>query len=165
MISLPDRIADIPARLVEDLALGLYEPEKVAQWHGLSTAQWDRLKTWPPLVRAVEAKQAEFDREGLSRRVKMAMQFDAVGDELFKQMMAAEATPRMRLEYLQMAAEVADLKPKKDTVQQGSGFSVVINLGGAAASTPSVTIEQFDPLDAPPQYLKLVPEAALPAYG
>jgi hypothetical protein len=62
-------------------------------------------------------------------------------------------------------APAKQAKPKKEAAAQGSGFSVVINLGDPAK--PAVTIEQVDPMDTPPPYLKLVPEAVLdvPAYG
>lgn len=153
--------SELPSELIAELARGVHPPAEVASWFGLDEVEWERLSQWTPLRKAVDAKKAEYERDGLSTQLKARMMYGAVLDRAFIHAMKDDASFRSIMDFLEHTATVADVKPKQQQVANGTGFSITINVPGSitapqAQSTP-VTIDMTEALTSPPPYLLGLP--------
>jgi hypothetical protein len=108
---------------------------EVASWFGFSETEWERLAIWPPLVKAVAAKKAEYDRDGLSTQLKARMMYGAALDRAFLHAMKDDASFRSIMDFLAHTSEVGDVKPKKQEAQAGQGFTINIQFPQQFAAT------------------------------
>jgi hypothetical protein len=131
----PKQASELPSALVDELARGTHDPVEVASWFGFDETEWERLATWPPLVKAVAAKKAEYDREGLSTQLKARLMYGEVLDRAFLHAMKDDASFRSIMDFLQHTSEIGDIKPKREQAQQGAGFTINITIPSTNSPT------------------------------
>jgi hypothetical protein len=126
---------------VDELARGVHNPVEVASWFGFDENEWERLATWPPLVKAVAAKKAEYDREGLSTQLKARLMYGEVLDRAFLHAMKDDASFRSIMDFLQHTSEIGDIKPKKAEQQAGAGFTINISIPSTTPQAKPVYVD------------------------
>ena len=106
---------DVPPQLVWECAAGLEEPAAIAVRFGFEGEKWERLAQWPPFIMAVQAQRAEFERNGMTFRMKAGMMADEVMSQMFKQVVANDTSVLQKLSVLNTLTDIAGLKaPKVD---------------------------------------------------
>lgn len=129
----PHHTLDVPAQLVWECAAGVEDPSIVADRFGFSGDKWTRLSCWPPFIQAVQRQRAEFEREGVTFRLKAGLMAEQVMDQMFKQAVGTDSTILQKLSVFNALVDVSGLKPeKKSAVQADAGaaprFSITINI-------------------------------------
>ena len=122
---------DIPPQLVWECAAGLEEPASVAARFGFEGEKWERLAQWPPFITAVQNQRAEFERNGMSFRLKAGMMAEEMMSMMFKQAISMDSTVLQKLSVFQALTDVAGLKvPKNADVNTNAApkFSITINI-------------------------------------
>ncbi len=140
----PKTLVDIPPEMVASIAMGMEEPDEIASRHGFTGTRWEKLKAWKPFNDTVAVQRAEFEKTGVTFRLKSAMKADMLADQVFVAAMGNTVPLGQKLSALQYFTRAGDLEPK-DTgkVNNMDGFSISINLGGAEPRT--VTVEASKP--------------------
>lgn len=135
---------DVPPQLIWECAAGLEDPDSVAARFGFVDAKWERLKQWPPFIHAVQNQRAEFERNGMTFRLKAGLMAEEMMSQMFKQAIATDTSILQKLSVFNSLVDVAGLKPDKkavDTnVQAAPKFSITINIPQASGPTP-ITID------------------------
>jgi hypothetical protein len=122
---------DIPPQLVWECAAGLEDPASVAARFGFEGDKWERLAQWPPFITAVQNQRAEFERNGMSFRLKAGMMAEEMMSMMFKQAISMDSTILQKLSVFQALTDVAGLKvPKNADVNTNAApkFSITINI-------------------------------------
>ena len=122
---------DIPPQLVWECAAGLEDPVSVAARFGFEGDKWERLAQWPPFITAVQNQRAEFERNGMSFRLKAGMMAEEMMSMMFKQAISMDSTILQKLSVFQALTDVAGLKvPKNSDVNTNAApkFSITINI-------------------------------------
>ena len=122
---------DIPPQLVWECAAGLEDPVSVAARFGFEGDKWERLAQWPPFITAVQNQRAEFERNGMSFRLKAGMMVEEMMSMMFKQAISMDSTILQKLSVFQALTDVAGLKvPKNADVNTNAApkFSITINI-------------------------------------
>ena len=122
---------DIPPQLVWECAAGLEEPASVAARFGFEGEKWERLAQWSPFITAVQNQRAEFERNGMTFRLKAGMMAEEMMGMMFKQAISNDTTILQKLSVFQALTDVAGLKaPKNDVtnVNAAPKFSITINI-------------------------------------
>lgn len=122
---------DIPPQLVWECAAGLEEPASIAARFGFEGEKWERLAQWPPFITAVQNQRAEFERNGMSFRLKAGMMAEEMMSMMFKQAISMDSTILQKLSVFQALTDVAGLKvPKNADVNTNTApkFSITINI-------------------------------------
>ena len=122
---------DIPPQLVWECAAGLEDPVSVAARFGFEGDKWERLAQWPPFITAVQNQRAEFERNGMSFRLKAGMMAEEMMGMMFKQAISMDSTILQKLSVFQALTDVAGLKvPKNADVNTNAApkFSITINI-------------------------------------
>ena len=131
MAAEPHVTLDIPPQLVWECAAGLENPADVAARFGFEGDKWERLSQWPPFILAVQSQRAEFERNGMTFRLKAGLMADEMMAQMFKQAISTDSTILQKMSVFNSLVDVAGLKPDKkqvDTnVQQAPKFSITIN--------------------------------------
>jgi hypothetical protein len=129
----PHHTLDVPAQLVWECAAGVEDPTIVAQRFGFEGDKWERLAQWPPFIQAVQRQRAEFEREGVTFRLKAGLMAEQVMDQMFKQAVGTDSTILQKLSVFNALVDVSGLKPEKK--QAGAAdpsaaprFSITINI-------------------------------------
>lgn len=140
----PHVTLDVPPQLVWECAAGLEDPVEVAARFGFTGAKWERLAQWPPFIQAVQAQKAEFDRNGMTFRLKAGLMAEEMMSQMFKQAISNDSTILQKLSVFNSLVDVAGLKPdKKAAAEAGPAtpkFSITINIPQAPGPTP-ITID------------------------
>jgi hypothetical protein len=135
---------DVPPQLVWECAAGLEDPDVVAARFDFTDQKWERLKQWPPFIHAVQAQRAEFDRNGMTFRLKAGLMAEEMMSQMFKQTISNDSTILQKLRVFNSLVDVAGLKPDKkavDTsVQMAPKFSITINIPQTGGPTP-ITVD------------------------
>jgi hypothetical protein len=135
---------DVPPQLVWECAAGLEDPDSIAMRFGFEGAKWGRLKQWPPFIHAVQNQRAEFERNGMTFRLKAGLMAEEMMSQMFKQAIANDTSIMQKLSVFNSLVDVAGLKPDKKqeaaNVQAAPKFSITINIPPAAGPTP-ITID------------------------
>jgi hypothetical protein len=135
---------DVPPQLVWECAAGLEDPDSIAARFGFEGAKWERLKQWPPFIHAVQNQRAEFERNGMTFRLKAGLMAEEMMSQMFKQAISNDSSIMQKLSVFNSLVDVAGLKPDKkavDTnVQSAPKFSITINIPQAGGPTP-ITID------------------------
>ena len=140
----PHVTLDIPPQLVWECAAGLEEPAKIAARFGFEGEKWERLAQWPPFITAVQNQRAEFERTGMTFRLKAGLMAEEMMSQMFKQAISVDSTIMQKLSVFQSLVEVAGLKaPKTEPTTAGAPkFSITINIPAASGPAPkAVTID------------------------
>lgn len=131
MAAEPHVTLDIPPQLVWECAAGLENPADVAARFGFEGDKWERLSQWPPFITAVQTQRAEFERNGMTFRLKAGLMAEEMMAQMFKQTISADSTIMQKLSVFNSLVDVAGLKPDKKqvdaNVQQAPKFSITIN--------------------------------------
>lgn len=121
-------VSQIPAKMVQDIALGLEDELVVASRHGFSYEDYQEIRGLKAFQLAVESQRAEYLKNGLTFKVKRAMQADDLFDDVF---VAAKGNVPL-LQKLQVAvamARLGGLEPKEEkSAGSSGGFQISINL-------------------------------------
>jgi hypothetical protein len=126
----PTSMVEIPPEMVFSIAMGLEDPTQIAERHGITGEKWQALQNWKPFQLAVSAQRAEFEKSGVTFRLKSAMKADMLADKLFVDAMSHETTILQRLEVLKTFAKLGNLEPKEDkTAANAPTFAISIDLG------------------------------------
>lgn len=136
----PHVTLDVPPQLVWECAAGLEDPEKIAERFGFTGAKWERLAQWPPFIIAVQSQRSEFERNGMTFRLKAGLMAEEMMAEMFKQAISHDSTILQKLSVFNSLVDVAGLKATKNLLTEHAApkFSITINI----PSTPSpITID------------------------
>lgn len=140
----PHVTLDIPPQLVWECAAGLENPTDVAARFGFMGEKWERLQQWPPFIHAVQTQRAEFERNGMTFRLKAGLMAEEMMSQMFKQAIANDTSIMQKLSVFNSLVDVAGLKPDKkavDTnVQAAPKFSITINIPQTGGPAP-ITID------------------------
>lgn len=134
---------DIPPQLVWECAAGLEDPVLVAQRFGFEGEKWERLSQWPPFITAVQAQRSEFERNGMTFRLKAGLMAEEMMAMMFKQAVSVDSTVLQKLSVFNALTDVAGLKAPKVDANAGNAapkFSITINIPQAPGPTP-ITID------------------------
>lgn len=127
------KVLEVEPKFVLEVAMGLREPQEIAEDYGFSEEQWIALKVHEPFVKLVEDKKAELKAGGVTFRLKSAMIAEELLADLYLKATSEDATLHSVLESLKFTAKAAGLdQPKQDAAATGSGFSINITIGGQA---------------------------------
>lgn len=129
----PHSTLDVPAQLVWECAAGAEDPDLIAARFGFEGDKWCRLQQWPPFIQAVQRQKAEFEREGVTFRLKAGLMAEQVMDQMFKQAVGTDSTILQKLSVFNTLVDVSGLKPDKKTTSQADTnaaprFSITINI-------------------------------------
>lgn len=129
----PHVTLDVPPQLVWEIAAGLEEPATVAARFDFEGARWERLSQWPPFIQAVQRQRAEFEREGVTFRLKAGLMAEQVMDQMFKQAVGSDSSILQKLSVFNALVDVSGLKPEKKTNAAATAdaapkFSITINI-------------------------------------
>lgn len=131
MAAEPHVTLDIPPQLVWECAAGLENPADVAARFGFEGDKWERLSQWPPFITAVQTQRAEFERNGMTFRLKAGLMAEEMMAQMFKQTISADSTIMQKLSVFNSLVDVAGLKPDKKQVDTTANaapkFSITIN--------------------------------------
>jgi len=140
----PHVTLDIPPQLVWECAAGLENPTDVAARFGFSGEKWERLQQWPPFIQAVQQQRAEFERNGMTFRLKAGLMAEEMMSQMFKQAIANDTSIMQKLSVFNSLVDVAGLKPDKKaeaaSVQTAPKFSITINIPQTGGPAP-ITID------------------------
>lgn len=135
---------DVPPQLVWECAAGLEDPDSVAARFDFTGAKWERLKQWPPFIQAVQAQRAEFERSGMTFRLKAGLMAEEMMGQMFKQAIANDSSIMQKLSVFNSLVDVAGLKPDKKleaaSAPSAPKFSITINIPRTGGSDP-ITID------------------------
>lgn len=139
----PHSTLDVPAQLVWECAAGVEEPSVVAARHGFEGDKWARLSQWAPFIQAVQRQRAEFEREGVTFRLKAGLMAEQVMDEMFKQAVGTDSTILQKLSVFNALVDVSGLKPEKKQTQAADQnaapkFSITINIPNAGPTPMTI---------------------------
>jgi hypothetical protein len=148
----PTSMVDVPPEMVMAIAMGLEDPGVIASRHGFEGAKWAKLQSWKPFLDTVAAQRAEFEKSGLSFRIKAAMKADILADKLFVDAMGNDVTLTQRMEATKMFAKLGNLEPKEEKVAQtGTTFSISIDLGDRSVNLNAQKVTEA--VDVTPKYV------------
>jgi hypothetical protein len=122
---------DIPPQLVWECAAGLEDPTLIAQRFGFEGEKWERLSQWPPFITAVQAQRSDFERNGMTFRLKAGLMAEEMMSMMFKQAISNDSTILQKLSVFNALTDVAGLKaPKLDAgaLNAAPKFSITINI-------------------------------------
>jgi hypothetical protein len=135
---------DVPPQLVWECAAGLEDPDALAARFDFTGEKWERLKQWPPFIHAVQAQRAEFERNGMTFRLKAGLMAEEMMSQMFKQAIANDTSVMQKLSVFNSLVDVAGLKPDKKQESLGGAaapkFSITINIPQAQGPAP-ITID------------------------
>lgn len=135
---------DVPPQLIWECAAGLEDPDSIAARFNFEGAKWERLKQWPPFIQAVQQQRAEFERNGMTFRLKAGLMAEEMMSQMFKQAIANDTSIMQKLSVFNSLVDVAGLKPDKKAeaanVQSAPKFSITINIPQTPGPTP-ITID------------------------
>ena len=114
--------------LILHCAMGLEEPEVLAERFGITGESWEKLKAYRPFWIAVEKQKAELEASGLTFKLKAKALTEDVFEEAYKAARSTDATLLQKLEFIKLGAKLADMEPRSNQpVASGPGFSIKIN--------------------------------------
>jgi hypothetical protein len=137
--------------MIRAIAMGMEEPSAIAARYGFTGEKWDKLQQWQPFVLTVASQRAEFEKSGVTFRLKAAMKADELADQVFVQAMGHDTSLAQKMATLQYFAKMGDLEPKVDkSTTPGEGFSISINIGARSMTlngTQEATRQAQQPLE------------------
>jgi hypothetical protein len=89
----------------------------------------------------VASQRAEFEKSGLTFRLKQAMKADILADEVFVKLMSNETTLVQKLEGLKYFAKVGGLEPKEEKAAPISNLPTIVINTNSISMEPSRTID------------------------
>ena len=125
------QIIDVPPKMVLEIASGLRNGADIAEDYGYSVDQWAALLKFEPFVKLVDEKKIELKASGYTFQLKSAMIAEELLADVYLASQEDGASFHTKLAALTFTARAAGLDaPVREMAQAGSGFSIVIDLGG-----------------------------------
>ena len=138
----------ISPELVITIAQGMVDPDEAAAKHGITPQNWEKLKSWPPFLAAVDAHRADLAASGYTFRIKAKFMAEELAEKTFVRAMGPDATFAQQFQATQFFTRVAGLEPKEEkTAASGEGFSVTINMNGQNTTVSGNSSVQSDVID------------------
>lgn len=170
-----------PREMIEEISLGIEHPPTVASRYGFDPTDYALLEQQDWFLRSVNERREELKRSGWTFRAKMGMMAEELLVDAWRTAKLSDSAS-VKLEVAKYLTKVADLEPKeKAQVQQGTGFSINIQINHAnpakaatiidATPTFDSVLSALDGLPPIPSHLSLIPYEELtvpyeePAYG
>ena len=149
-------------KLVLELALDIRPLPVVAEQFSLSLAELESIMAQPYFNKQVQLKRAELEKNGSLFRAKCAAMADEGLVDMWAMFSDVEAPRAHRFDIWKYLVKMGDLEPKQATVPVGSGFSITINIPGAApvTDTPAASIIEGKLVQPTEEWFKL----DLPSY-
>ena len=122
---------DIEPKMILEIASGVRDPAEIVEEYGFSPDQWIALQKYDPFIRLVDDKKAELKASGWTFKMKSALIAEELLGDLYVKATEEGASFHTTLELAKFTARAAGLDaPVREMAQAGSGFSIVIDLGG-----------------------------------
>jgi hypothetical protein len=137
----------VSEELVASVALGMEDDLVVAARHNLSIEDYKQLEAQPWFQLQVQAKRADFEKNGVTFRAKAAWMAADLLDQVYLSASSNDASLAQKHDVLKTLIKAGNLEPKDEKkVDTGPTFAINIDLGGgqSISLTSSNTI-------APPQ--------------
>lgn len=134
-------VLDVPLQLIAEAAIGTSSLDEICARYNYSPEQTEQLRNDPGFKVRVSRAEQELAKEGVTTKMRARHVVDDMISEVWIQGKDPSVGLGMKLEIIKTLTKIADLEPKTNQlVQQGSGFSLVINLP-AVGEQPGRTIE------------------------
>lgn len=134
-------VLDVPLQLIAEAAIGTSSLDEICARYNYSPEQTEQLRNDPGFKVRVSRAEQELAKEGVTTKMRARHVVDDMISEVWIQGKDPSVGLGMKLEIIKTLTKIADLEPKANQlVQQGSGFSLVINLP-AVGEQPGRTIE------------------------
>lgn len=121
-------VRSIDPELVFGVALGMEEPEDIAERLGYSEAEYREIAGLKAFQIAVKKSRAELDKNGDMFRGKAHIIAEKVMDTAYAKALDPTTPLKETTEFLKVVSGLADLMPKQNVQAAGSGFQVNIVL-------------------------------------
>jgi hypothetical protein len=134
-------VLDVPLQLVAEAAIGTSSLEEICARYNYSPEQTEQLRNDPGFQVRVSRMEQELSKEGVTTKMRARHVVDDLIGEVWIQAKDPAVGLGMKLEAIKTLTKIADLEPKQNIQQQGSGgYSIKIILP-EIGSTPGRTIE------------------------
>lgn len=134
-------VLDVPLQLIAEAAIGTSSLDEICARYNYSPEQTEQLRNDPGFKVRVSRAEQELAKEGVTTKMRARHVVDDMISEVWIQGKDPSVGLGMKLEIIKTLTKIADLEPKANQlVQQGSGFSLVINLP-QIGDQPGRTIE------------------------
>ena len=141
-------LASIPARMIDQLAFGMEDPDDIAARWGYAGQEWEAIRENPILLKAVQRRRAEFEANGVGFVNKAKLMAEELLDNTYKAAIQDTTPVKDKAAALQLLSRLGDLEPKTQVQAQGSGFSISINVPAAPSSLESISTSKEEVIDA-----------------
>lgn len=121
-------VRSIDPELVFGVALGMEEPEDIAERLGYSASEYREIEGLKAFQIAVKKSRAELDKNGDMFRGKAHIIAEKVMDTAYAKALDPTTPLKETTEFLKVVSGLADLVPKGNVQTTGSGFQVNIVL-------------------------------------
>lgn len=121
-------VRSIDPELVFGVALGMEEPEDIAERLGYSLSEYREIEGLKAFQIAVKKSRAELDKNGDMFRGKAHIIAEKVMDTAYAKALDPTTPLKETTEFLKVVSGLADLVPKANVQTTGSGFQVNIVL-------------------------------------
>lgn len=121
-------VRSIDPELVFGVALGMEEPEDIAERLGYSLSEYREIEKLKAFQIAVKKSRAELDKNGDMFRGKAHIIAEKVMDTAYAKALDPTTPLKETTEFLKVVSGLADLVPKANVQATGSGFQVNIVL-------------------------------------
>lgn len=139
----------ISDEMVASLALGMEDELIVAARHGLSVEQYQELAVLPWFQLQIQAKRAEYEKNGVTFKAKAAWMAGELLDQVYLSAASMDSSLNQKHEVLKTLIKAAGLEPKEEKVQNtGPSFQISIDLGGGQTVSLSNNVQPVT-LDVP----------------
>lgn len=134
----PTSFPQIPTEMVDSIAIGMEDDLIVAARHGFSVEDYRRISCLKSFQVSVASRRAEFEKNGLTTKLKSSMLAGMALDKLAILALAEGASFAQVHEALKTFARLGGLEPKEDKgIPLANLPTIVINAGGVTL-TPHV---------------------------
>ena len=138
----PTTILDLPPALIDDVCYGMAPLPEIFNTYGYDEPTAETFRADTRFQRLISLRTAELDKDGITHKVRVGR----LADKSMRVMMMRLDDPNTPLSVVndiyKASAKNAGFEPKGAEVQAaGSGFSVIINLGGATKAKSIETVE------------------------
>jgi hypothetical protein len=140
----------VSEELVASVALGMEDDLVVAARHNLSIEDYKQLEAQPWFQLQVQAKRADFEKNGVTFRAKAAWMAADLLDQVYLSASSNDASLAQKHDVLKTLIKAGNLEPKDEKkVDTGPTFAINIDLGGgqSISLTSSNTITPPQAID------------------
>ncbi len=137
----------VSEELVASVALGMEDDLVVAARHNLSIEDYKQLEAQPWFQLQVQAKRADFEKNGVTFRAKAAWMAADLLDQVYLSASSNDASLAQKHDVLKTLIKAGNLEPKDEKkVDTGPTFAINIDLGGGQ----SISLTSSNTIQPPP---------------